>query len=82
MLQYHHYIAEKSLEVILHQTKMVMAMWLNFFKPIDTCISYLKQTYRHIYRRHMCFNITSIYVHPLLWMNAMLDLICMVFAEM
>ena len=28
------------------------------------------------------FNIKSISVHPLLWMNVMLDFICMVFAEL
>ena len=29
----------------------------------------LKLTRRHINRRHFCFNIKSISVHPLLWMN-------------
>ena len=42
----------------------------------------LKLTCRHINRRHICFNIKSISVHPLLWMNVMLDFICMVFAGM
>ena len=42
----------------------------------------LKLTRRHINRRHFCFNIKSISVHPLLWMNVMLDFICMVFAGM
>ena len=36
----------------------------------------------HINHRHICFNIKSIPVHTLLWMNVMLDFICMVFAEM
>ena len=40
----------------------------------------LKLTCRHINHRHICFNIKSISVHPLLWMNVMLDFICMVFA--
>ena len=43
---------------------------------------YLKLTCHHLNRRHICFNIKSIPVHPLLWMNFMLDFICMVFAEM
>ena len=42
----------------------------------------LKLTCRHINRRHFCFNIKSISVDPLLWMNVMLDFICMVFAGM
>ena len=42
----------------------------------------LKLTCHHINRRHFCFNIKSISVHPLLWMNVMLDIICMVFAGM
>ena len=42
----------------------------------------LKLTRRHINRRHFCFNIKSFSVHPLLWMNVMLDFICMVFAGM
>ena len=42
----------------------------------------LKLTRRHINRRHFCFNIKSISVHPLLWMNVMLDFIWMVFAGM
>ena len=49
---------------------------LNIFKPP------LKLTCRHINRRHICFNIKSISVHPLLWMSVMLDFICMVFAGM
>ena len=43
---------------------------------------FLKLTCHHINRRHFCFNIKSIFVHPLLWMNVMLDFICMVFAGM
>ena len=43
---------------------------------------HLKLTCRHINRRHICFNIKSISVHPLLWMNVMHDFICMVFAGM
>ena len=31
----------------------------------------LKLTCRHINRRHICFNIKSISVNPLLWMNVM-----------
>ena len=42
----------------------------------------LKLTCHHINRRHICFNIKAISFHPLLWMNAMLDFICMVFAEL
>ena len=42
----------------------------------------LKLTCHHINRRHFCFNIKSISFHPLLWMNVMLDFICMVFAGM
>ena len=42
--------------------------------------THLKLTCHHINRRHFCFNIKSISVHPLLWMNVMLDFICMVFA--
>ena len=42
----------------------------------------LKLTCRHINRRHICLNIKSISLHPLLWMNVMLDFICMVFAGM
>ena len=42
----------------------------------------LKLTCHHINRRHFCFNIKSISVHPLLWMNVMLDFIFMVFAGM
>ena len=42
----------------------------------------LKLTCHHINRRHICFNIRSISVHPFLWMNGMLVCICMVFAEM
>ena len=36
----------------------------------------------HINRRHICFSIKSISVHSLLWMNVMLDFICMVVAEL
>ena len=42
----------------------------------------LKLTCHHINRRHFCFNIKSISVHPLLWINVMLDFICMVFVGM
>ena len=42
----------------------------------------LKLTCHHINRRHICFNIKSISVHHLLWMNVMLDFICMIFAEL
>ena len=42
----------------------------------------LKLTCHHINRRHFCFNIKSISVHPLLWKNVMLDFICMVFDGM
>ena len=45
-------------------------------------IHFLKLTCHHLNRRHICFNIKSIPVHPLLWMNVMLDFIYMVFAEM
>ena len=52
-------------------------------KLLPLCISLLlKLTCHHINRRHFCFNIKSISVHPLLWMNVMLDFICMVFAGM
>ena len=43
---------------------------------------YLSRQMKHINRRHISFNIKSISVHPLLWMNVMLDFICMVFAGM
>ena len=36
----------------------------------------------HINRRHICFDIKSISVHQLLWMNVMLDFIYMVLAEL
>ena len=42
----------------------------------------IKLTCHHINRRHICLNIKSISVHPLLWMNVMLDFICIVFAEL
>ena len=32
--------------------------------------------------RHICFYIKYISVHPLLWMNVMLDFMCMVYAEL
>ena len=38
-------------------------------------VNWLKLTCHHINRRHICFNIKSISVHPLLWMNVMLDFI-------
>ena len=41
----------------------------------------LKLTCHHINHRHISFNIKSIPVHPLLWMNVVLDFICMIFAE-
>ena len=47
---------------------------------LDAAINALKLTCRHINRRHICFNIKSISVHPLLWMNVMPDFICMAFA--
>ena len=53
--------------------------WSN---AIDISKGSLKLTCHHINRRHFCFNIKSISVHPLLWMNVMLDFICMVFAGM
>ena len=42
----------------------------------------LKLTCHHINRRHFCFNIKSSSVHPLLWMNVMLDFIGIVFTGM
>ena len=42
----------------------------------------LMLTCHHINRRHICLNIKFISVHPLLWMNFMLDFMCMVFAEL
>ena len=48
----------------------------------ENLIFTLKLTCHHINRRHFCFNIKSISVHLLLWMNVMLDFICMVFAGM
>ena len=41
-----------------------------------------KLTCHNMSRRHICFNIKSIHVHPLLWMNVMLGFICLVFAEL
>ena len=42
----------------------------------------LKLTCDHINRRPICLNIKSISVHPLLWINVMLDFICMIFVEL
>ena len=42
----------------------------------------LKLTRRHINRRHIFFNIKSLSVHPLLWINVMLDFICMGFVKL
>ena len=42
----------------------------------------LKLYCHHINGRHIYFYIKSISVHPLLWMNVMLDFICMIFAEL
>ena len=50
--------------------------------PVKFCLIPLKLTCHQINRRHICFNIKSISVHPLLWMNVMLDSICMVCAEL
>ena len=50
-----------------------------FQDPPLTC---LKLTCHHINCRLISFNIKSISVHPLLWMNVMLDFICMIFAEL
>ena len=41
----------------------------------------LKLTRRHINRHHICFNIKYLSLHLLLWMNVMLNFICVVFAE-
>ena len=43
---------------------------------------FLKLTGRHINHRHICFNIKSFSEHPLLWINVMLDFICVGFAEL
>ena len=51
-------------------------------KAMSLNVHTLKLTCHHINRRHFCFNIKSISVHPLLWMNVMLDFICMVFFGM
>ena len=48
----------------------------------NTVDKYLKLTCHHINRRHICFNIKSISVDPLFWMDVMLDFFCMVFAEL
>ena len=42
----------------------------------------LKLTRRYINRRHICFNIKSFSVHPLLWIYVMLDFIHIGFAEL
>ena len=54
-------------------------LFINISAVITT---HLKLTCHHINRRHFCFNIKSISVHPLLWMNVMIDFISMVFAGM
>ena len=54
----------------------------SLFSDCMLCYTDLKLTCHHINRRYICFNIKSISVHPLLWMNVMLDFICMVFAEL
>ena len=41
----------------------------------------LKLTSRHINRHHICFNIKSFSVNPLLWMNVILDFICIGFSK-
>ena len=42
----------------------------------------LKLTRRHLNRRHIFFYIKSLSVHPLLWMNVMLDFICIGFTKL
>ena len=56
----------------------------NHFELLNKSVIFtdLKLTCHHINCRHFCFNIKSISVHPLLWMNVMVDFICMVFAGM
>ena len=65
-------------------TNLIIIPKLNhlFIALPNPSIDTLKLTCHHINRRHFCFNIKSISVHPLLWMNVMLDFICMVFAGM
>ena len=60
---------------------MISQIWQSCFL-INHFMICLKLTCHHINHRHFCFNIKSISVHPLLWMNVMLDFICMVFAGM
>ena len=62
--------------------KMRSSGWRRMFVWSALLKASLKLTCHHINRRHFCFNIKSISVHPLLWMNVMLDFICMVFAGM
>ena len=63
--------------VIVDSVKVVKRQWRS-----PGINHHLKLTCRHINCRHFCFNIKSISVHPLLWMNVMLDFICMLFAGM
>ena len=51
-----------------------------FSSDISLFIMSFKLTWHHIYRRYI-FDIESISMHPLLWMNAILDFICKGFAE-
>ena len=57
-------------------------VWRYFSVHFNKIFYLLKLACHHINHRHICFNIKSISVHPLLWMNVMLDFICMVFAEL
>ena len=65
--------------ITLRKLNLYKKLMVLFYSFENLC---LKLTCRHINRRHICFNIKSISVHPLLWMNVMLDFICMVFAGM
>ena len=59
-------------EGLLHQTRAWFVLYFNKILKL-AC---------HINCRCFFLNIKSISVHPLLWMNIMLDDICMVFAEL
>ena len=79
----------RQTNIINRRRRNVAIEYRDAWKLKWSCLSYsegfkwqLKLTCRHINRRHICFNIKSISVHPLLWMNVMLGFICMFFVGM
>ena len=67
-----------------HKAHVSLQLFINLrlYLTLNHNFSYLKLTCHHINRRHICFNIKSTSVHPLLWMNVMLNCICGVVAEL